>query len=141
MLQKIHHPVLTNPFLWAACVPAIVLVAAHCLYAAGLVALPPDVGLQAFSYIGWIWYFTALPLLWLINRSEFRKPYVVAAAVMPPFVVHVLFFMFGQLIPAEEEFERNTRILQFCLTISLAMGAASAAIYLFMAHLKGKILK
>ena len=97
MTEHIDQPFRYKPLLLAACVPVILLVLLHGMVSHGLAPIPAEVGLQSLSFVGRVWYFTSLPLVWLTARLRSGNGLVVLAAVVPPLLVHALLFWVGTL--------------------------------------------
>jgi hypothetical protein len=98
----------------------------HWLTVAGMTPLPAAVGPVAIETIAEVWCISAIPALWFADRRGLGGLSILVAAIVPPVLVQLGIFVYGSVIPADDERGQHLQIAQFVLGATAVVGCSAA---------------
>jgi hypothetical protein len=104
----------------------------HWLTVAGITPLPAAVGPVAIETIAEVWCISAIPALWFADRRDLGGLSLFVAAIIPPVLVQLGIFVYGSVIPTDDERAQHLQIVQFVLGATAVVGCSAASTLLLL---------
>ena len=104
----------------------------HWFTVAGITPLPAGIGPVAIETIAEVWCVSAVPALWFADRRDLGVLSLLVAAIVPPVLVQLGIFVYGSVIPTDDERVQHLQIVRFVLGATAVVGCTAASTLLLL---------